>query len=162
MIPQILCQSHVKQKLFIGTACIILLGVSFASGALFSSSEKTTQNPLQFTQETNPGVPFLTIHGINQQQLVMSTKEIPIRIMYGDTAYNAPSNSEFQLYLSSTGATIPEGDPELLNTPCIYIGAKTGKYIYEAESSQAARIKNGKCFATIADGEEAGYTLYDK
>lgn len=160
-ILRILKEREMKQKLFIVLLCGILIIAAFGSGILYASGNTQTHGSLYSLGEINPEVPYLTIQGMHDNSLVMSTRSHPIRIEYEGTAYNAPSDSTFQLYLSSTGTTIPE-EGDALNTPCLFVASESGKYVYEAGSSQASRIKNKVCFQDQASAMEKGYELYNK
>ncbi|MFN7160594.1 MAG: hypothetical protein ACK4NC_03220 [Candidatus Gracilibacteria bacterium] len=153
--------SHLPRILVITSICATLV-FGFFCGSFYANMKEVPSYPIQFIDDINPYVPYLKILGLENNQLQIETKDHSIRIENGEDILNAPANTPFTVPIANILAS-SDSPAALPASSCAYAAAKTGKYLYSAESTQAQRLSASKrCFASIAEGEKAGLVLWEK
>lgn len=101
--------------------------------------------------------------GLTNNELQIETKDHSLRIENGEDILNAPANTAFTVPVANVIASASASENTENINSCAFAAAKTGKYIYPSDSTQAQRLSTGKrCFSSIAEGEKAGLTLWQK
>lgn len=145
-------------RIFLTTGILITLIFGFLCGFHYGGMKELPSHPIQFVDDINPYVPYMKILGLTNNELQIETTAHSLRIENGESILTAPPESSFTIPIAHVIATTATSN---VAAPCAYAAAKTGKYLYPAESSQAKRLSDSKrCFTSIEEGEKAGLSLW--
>jgi len=153
-------KSHLtsERSLYLST----ILGASlfcFILGFFYPHKQDTPIYPIQFTEEINPYVPYITILGKKENVLSLETGPLGIRIENGSEILSAPAHTAFSLTVANELVNDAKNN---LSTPCAFVASATGKYLYAGDSAKGKNISKGKrCFASREEGEKANLTFYE-
>lgn len=151
--------SFSTRAILVSSICMTAI-LGFFGGVTYGTRKDVPYHPIQFIDDINPYVPYIKISNITDRELSLETLDHSLRIENGKNIHNAPPNTTFTVPINVTLSSA-QSSPQ--KATCNFVAAKTGKYLYPADSTQAKKLSSTKrCFSSSVEGEKEGLILWDK